>query len=247
MNRSVIITGVSGGIGGALCRAFSGEGYRVIGIDRTVPSTDVVPDVFLELDLESLCRDPNVRDAAFARIREAVMDMPLHAIVNNAAIQVVKSAAELTVTDWIATLHVNLLAPFLLVQGLLPELEASRGAVVNISSIHARLTKRGFTAYATSKAALDGLTRSLAVELGARVRINAIAPGAIATPMLVAGFSGRVAQQEALDAMHPVGRIGDPAEVAQLALYLVSDAAAFVNGAAVALDGGIGGRLHDPD
>ena len=247
MNRSVLVTGVSGGIGVAMCRAFSKEGYRVIGIDRTGPSTDMVPDAFIDMDLDVLCRDPEMRDQAFAQIREQVGNVPLHAIINNAAVQVKKSASKLTVADWTLTFHVNLLAPFLLVQGLLPDLEASQGAVVNISSIHAHHTKHGFIAYATSKAALDGLTNSLAVELGSRVRINAIAPGAIGTPMLMAGFEGRTSQMESLSAMHPVGRIGEPEDVARLALYLVSDSAAFVNGATFALDGGIRGRLHDPD
>jgi NAD(P)-dependent dehydrogenase (short-subunit alcohol dehydrogenase family) len=86
----------------------------------------------------------------------------------------------------------------------------------------------------------------MAVEIGSTVRVNAICPAAIATSMLVAGFAEHPGLRAELDAMHPIGRIGEPEEVAQAAVFLASDAAAFVNGAVLALDGGIGGRLHDP-
>jgi NAD(P)-dependent dehydrogenase (short-subunit alcohol dehydrogenase family) len=170
----------------------------------------------------------------------------LAALINNAAVQIVKPSAALTTDDWNRTLNVNLLAPFLLTQALLDELTASHGAVVNISSIHAMQTKPGFVAYATSKAALNGLTRSLAVDLGGRVRVNSICPAAIDTPMLREGFAGREESFDRLAQMHPAGRIGEPAEVAALAVFLASDASAFMTGADIAIDGGIGARLRDP-
>ena len=131
-------------------------------------------------------------------------------------------------------------------QALLPELEKARGAVVNISSIHEKLTKAGFVAYSTSKTALSGLTRAMAVDLGARVKVNAICPAAIKTPMLAAGFEGRADAFDALHQAHPGGRIGLPEEVAHLARYLIAEAPAFLNGSCLGLDGGIAGRLHDP-
>ena len=149
------------------------------------------------------------------------------ALINNAAVQIVKPMEMLTTEDWISTLNVNLLAPFLLTQALLKELEAAAGAVINISSIHATQSKPEFAAYATSKAALNGLTRNLAVELGGRVRINAICPAAVTTPMLLEGFAGREVALDRLAQMHPAGRIGEPREVAALAFFLVSDAAGF--------------------
>jgi NAD(P)-dependent dehydrogenase (short-subunit alcohol dehydrogenase family) len=101
--------------------------------------------------------------------------------------------------------------------------------------------------YATSKAALVGLTRALAVDLGSRVRVNAINPAAVATPMLLDGFKGKEALYAALGGMHPLGRIAEPAEIAQVALFLASRKAAFITGAAFDVDGGILSRLHDPD
>ncbi|MEP3855634.1 MAG: SDR family oxidoreductase [Porticoccus sp.] len=244
--RCAFITGANGGIGMALCRAFSCEGYRVIASDLQPASHDLVCDAYIQLDLDHLCRDSDVRSLAIAGIRNATEGASLKVVINNAAMQIVKSVEQLTVDDWSATFNVNALAPFLLVQSLLPELVAAKGSVVNISSIHSKLTKPEFTAYSTSKAAMDGLTRSLAVELGGRVRVNAISPAAISTPMLLAGFEGRSAEFQQLGAMHPTGGIGNPAEVAALALYLASGSAEFINGATLAVDGGIGVRLHDP-
>ena len=144
------------------------------------------------------------------------------------------------------TLDTNLVAPFLLIQKLLPMLEASQGSVVNIASVHATVTKPEFVCYATSKAALVGMTRAMAVDLGPRLRLNAINPAATATPMLLAGFEGRPEALKELSKMHPLERIAEPQEIAQTALFLCSDKARFITGACWALDGGIGARLHDP-
>src|SRR5690606_23123305 len=97
-----------------------------------------------------------------------------------------------------------------------------------------------------SKAALVGLTKVMAVELGGRVRVNAVCPAAVATPMLVAGFEGREESYRQLSEMHPAGRIGQPEEVARLALLLSNEGLGFMTGAVVSIDGAIGARLHDP-
>ena len=149
--------------------------------------------------------------------------------------------------DWHDTLDVNLLAPFLLTQALLNNLERGNGSVVNISSVHARATKPGFVCYATSKAALAGLTRALAVDLGSRVRVNSINPAAVITPMLLEGFKGRDDQYAELAKMHPLGRIAEPSEIAQMAVFLASNKASFISGTAFNVDGGILSRLHDPE
>jgi NAD(P)-dependent dehydrogenase (short-subunit alcohol dehydrogenase family) len=126
-------------------------------------------------------------------------------------------------------------------------LSNANGSVVNISSIHSTLTKPGFVCYATSKAALGGLTKSAAVELGAKVRINAINPAATATPMLVAGFEDKESALRELGSMHPLGRIAEPEEIARTAVFLASEKASFINGACLNVDGGISARLHDPE
>lgn len=240
----VLITGISGGIGRALGAAFNDAGLEVVGMDRRPPPR--ATDNFIEADLDALCRDASMRRRTLAAVRRQLRRRPLRAIVHNAATQIVKPFARLSTRDWEETLNVNLMSVVLLTQSLQKELEAAGGCVINISSIHARLTKRGFSAYATSKAALAGLTRSLAIEFGGRIRVNSICPAAIDTPMLRAGFNRWPVAVKRLAALHPSGRIGTSAEVAALAVFLASNQAAFINGADYLIDGGIGGQLCDP-
>jgi NAD(P)-dependent dehydrogenase (short-subunit alcohol dehydrogenase family) len=204
-----------------------------------------VGDVYLRQDLGQL-KSLDVRTEFAAKVRVATRRTALSAIVNNAAIQQLNPTADVAVAEWDCSLTVNLVVPFLLVQEFLPELEKSKGAVINIASIHAGLTKPGFVVYATTKAALAGMTRALAVDLGSRVRVNAICPAAISTPMLEAGFEGRSAARRELDEFHPSGRIGAPDEVARLAVFMASGEVGFLHGSCLGLDGGISARLHDP-
>ena len=241
-----LITGVAGGIGSALVRAFKEAGYTIIGTDL-VPSPDIDNiDFFFHINLENLIENEAAAKVFYQEVSQVLNGAGLKVLINNAALQIIKPVSELTVIDLMRTLNTNTAAPFFLIQNFLSDLEQENGSVVNISSIHATLTKPNFVAYATSKAALSGLTRALAVELGPHVRINAIAPAAIATEMLKAGFENDKIGFEKLSQMHPVGRIGEPSEVADLAVFLSSDKAGFINGSIFETNGGIGSRLYDP-
>ena len=166
-------------------------------------------------------------------------------LVNNAATQIINPIKTLTFQDWRTTIDVNLNSVFILVKELLPKLEKAKGCVINIASIHAQQTKPGFSAYATSKAGLVGLTKAFSVELGSKIRINAITPAAISTPMLESGFSTDAKSRKKLDAYHPSGEIGTVDDIVSASLYL-SMAGNFVNGVIINIDGGISSRLHDP-
>lgn len=242
----VVVTGAAGGIGQALVRAFADAGHAVVATDAREPPPGLPCAHFVACDLQATVADEARAAEAFAAIRAALDGRPLAALVNNAAVQVLGDTAALDRAAWRATLDVNVLAPFLWTQALLPELEAARGMVLNIGSIHARLTKPGFVAYATSKGALATMTRALAVDIGARVRVNAIEPAAIGTAMLEAGFAEDPRGFSRLEQCHPQGRIGTPEEVAALAVAMCSGAMRFMHGACVGIDGGISGRLHDP-
>lgn len=248
MSGVALITGSNGGIGKALCRAFADAGYRVIGMDRTGGPTG--PDsgvaVTIACDIRVFASDTPERTAMFQTLREEIGSEGLGVLVNNAAVQLLHSTDELTVEDLHETLATNLIAPLMLVQGLLGELERGGGSVINIGSVHGTATKPRFVSYATSKAALAGLTRALAVDLGGRVRVNTISPGAISTPMLEAGFEGRPEARRQLDSVHPLGRVGTAAEVASTAVFLASAAASNITALDLRVDGGVAARLHDP-
>ena len=243
---AVLITGALGGIGRALCNEFHAHGFVVIAVDRV--EGNVAAHHILTENIATLVTDAGL-SAEFRRRIQGILDQEkaaMRGLINNAAVQILGGVESLTAADWHETLDTNLVAPFVLAQLFLPELQAARGAIVNISSIHEKLTKPGFVAYATSKAALSGLTRAMAVDLGSRVRVNAICPAAIHTPMLEAGFADQPEKFAALHKSHPSGRIGLPEEVASIARYLVSDAPEFLTGSCLGLDGAIAGRLHDP-
>jgi NAD(P)-dependent dehydrogenase (short-subunit alcohol dehydrogenase family) len=243
--KIALITGASGGIGQSLCSVFRNDGYKVIALDRIKKLVDA--DFFIEANLDKICSDNDYCLEIVSHIESLLTSSHgLDVLINNAAIQAIKPMAKITIADWNQTLNVNLISPFLLTQKLFLFLEKAGGSVVNISSIHAKLTKPEFSCYATSKAALVGLTKSMAVELGSKVRVNAICPAAVSTPMLLAGFDSQSEAYETLSSMHPVGRIAEPSEVARLALFLASKDAQFINGASLELDGGISSRLHDP-
>lgn len=245
-SRAAVITGSAGSIGQAICKVFKDAGYKVIGLDIK-DQGGVEADERLHGDLMRFVADAEYRDRMLQAIRSAAGDTQIGVLCNNAAEQRLASTENVSMTDWQASLDVNLTAPLLLTQGLVHDLESAGGSVINIASIHARLTKPKFVAYATTKSALIGLTKALAVDLGGRVRVNAICPAAIDTPMLREGFEGRSSSDlESLHKCHPLGRIGQPSEVAELALWLASPQASFVSGASYDIDGAISSRLHDP-
>lgn len=245
--RYALITGANGGIGRALCSAFSAEGYNVIGLDVHAIMHDALTCThYLSVDLEKFVQDEHFARDCILRISALLPSKQLHCLVNNAAVQILGGIDKLTRNDWESTLAVNLEAPFLLTQAFLSQMELAHGCVINVSSIHAKLTKRNFVAYATSKAALTGLTKALAVDVGNRIRVNSIAPAAIETEMLLAGFANNPAGYESLKNYHPVKRIGYPEEIAKMAIFIANDIG-FIHGSCFEVNGGIGVTLHDPD
>lgn len=243
--KSVLVTGAAGGIGRALAEAYAQAGWRVIATDLS-ETTSSKAHHFIPVDLAAVATN-DVALAEFAgRVRAALDGAPLNALVNNAAVQRLGSVGAVAHDDWQRTIDVNLTAPFRLAQALLDELRAANGAIINMGSVHAQATKREFVAYATSKAAIHGLTRAMAVDLGNNPRVLCVAPAAVATPMLEAGFEGRPEARAALEAAHPVGRIAEPGEIARAIVSLSSEPFLFATGSTIWLDGGVLSRLYDP-
>ena len=183
--KTVVVTGAGGGIGYEICSVFAASGYRVVGLDilDDVRSQANI-DEFVLADLGRFCREERYRAQLAAKIASAVGKSGLDALINNAAIQILGGVEEITAEMFSTSFDVNVTAPMLLTQSMIEQLESVQGSVVNVSSVHARATKPKFVAYATSKAAPVGLTQAMAVDLGPRIRVNAITPAATATPML---------------------------------------------------------------
>lgn len=245
-----LVTGANGGIGQALVKELVDNGYQVIATDivnfENINRIESSKIVNIQLDLNRFVVDENYANNFSSKVDRFTHGHGIRVLINNAAIQILAPTEKLTRSDWSASLNVNLSAPFFMVQTFLSDLEKNRGAIVNISSIHATQTKKEFVAYATSKAALSSLTRILAVDLGSKVRVNAIEPAAVNTEMLREGFIGKDHDFKLLENFHPLGRISEPREIAELAVFLCSDKAKFVHGACVSASGGIQGCLSDP-
>ena len=237
-----LVTGAASGIGKTICEKFLDAGYKVVGVDNLERSN--LRFNFVNFDLRQLHQNDD-RCKAFYRCIEGLIEGRLDVLVNNAATQIIKPLEKIVISDWDATLQTNLLAPFWLIQNFISDIRNNKGSIVNIASIHASLTKSMFSLYATSKSALVSLTRSLAIEIGPEVRVNAVVPAATDTPMLREGFGNNEDFRE-LSSYHPLRRIASPEEIANVVLFLASPEASFITGAAINVDGGIGGCLNDP-
>lgn len=241
-----LVTGANGGIGQALCKTFKEEGYEVIATDvHDKPLDSLTFSQYVSIDLNKLVESESYAADRTNQIKSFLSNGELHALINNAAIQILGGVDSLTRSDWSQTLNINLQAPFLLAQAFISELEVCKGSIVNISSIHAKLTKKNFVAYATSKAALSGMTRAMAVDLGSRIKVNAIEPAAVETQMLRDGFKSSPELFQLLKNYHPTKCIAQPNDVCRAVQFLIKSGS-FGSGMILAIDGAIGASLHDP-
>lgn len=249
MSKLAVITGSSGGIGSALVDAFLSDNYSVIGIDSTNSGRNFEGFVEINTDLFEFTKNENYREQILKRIKNHLPErLEDFVLINNAAVQILNPVSKLNLSDWDKTLTVNTMAPFFLVQGFLEQLTKAYGHVINISSIHSRLTKANFSCYATSKAALEALTRSLALELSVNgISVNAIAPAAIATQMLKDGFAEAPEKLKELESYHPAGMIGSPEQLGVFVKSITEQRGGFLTGSVLEFNGGIAGKLHDPD
>lgn len=249
---TMLVTGAAGGIGSVVVQKMVSEGWTVIATDtdeacnksNLSSSSDAL--IWVPANIHELVASSSALKIFESKLRKVLDKAILSAIVHIAASQRIESFATLSISNWQETLAVNVLGPVVINNLLLENLIETHGSIVHISSIHSTLTKPGFTAYATSKAALSGLTRAMAVELGDRVRVNAIEPAAIRTPMLEAGFNDHPELLSLLEKHHPTKSIGSPEDVARAVSFLLDPANTFLNGCVLELGGGIHARLHDP-
>jgi NAD(P)-dependent dehydrogenase (short-subunit alcohol dehydrogenase family) len=236
--RILLLTGASRGIGHATVIRFSSAGWRVITCSRhPFPEEcpwEAGPEDHIQVDLA----DERNTFEAIAEVKRRLGGQ-LHALVNNAAISPKAdggarlSSIDTTMDVWRHVFGVNFFAPILLARGLLEELRAAKGSVVNVTSIAgSRVHPFAGSAYAASKAALAALTREMAFDFGSQgIRVNAIAPGEIDTAILSPGTEKIVEQI-------PLHRLGTPDEVARIVYVLCTETSSYVNGAEIHINGG---------
>jgi NAD(P)-dependent dehydrogenase (short-subunit alcohol dehydrogenase family) len=247
MEKTILITGASGGIGRAAVQHFAAKGWRVLGVDLAAYGDDFPAEgLFLQADIAA----EDGLSKVFERARQ--FSEGLDALVNNAALQIAKPILETSLAEWDAVMAANLRSVFLGAKLAHPLLKARGGAIVNISSVHALQTSANIAAYAASKGGLLALTRAMAIEFAPdKIRVNAILPGAVDTQMLRAGLGrGHVGGEDVQERLENLaqktvsGKVGLPAEIAS-AIYFLADntQSSFMTGQALVVDGGATARL----
>jgi NAD(P)-dependent dehydrogenase (short-subunit alcohol dehydrogenase family) len=236
--KHALVTGGASGIGEAVCRVFSEAGASVIVADINKAQAEALAIQLpngssIECDITN---EVSVK-TAFGSIDK------LDILVNNAGIGLVGDVQETELSDFQRLFRVNVEGTFLVTKYAVPLLSASQGAIVNIGSVAGLVGVKKRFAYCATKGAVVAMTRQLAVDYPTQFRVNCVCPGTVDTPFVEAYLEKYHKHEKEqvrtqLNQRQPVGRLGKPMEIANLALYLASEEAAFVNGSVVTIDGG---------
>ena len=218
----MLVTGAASGLGLAIAQAAQAEGAAITAIDR----------VTAPFDNSRIC---DITDEE--QVKRALSGLPrLDAVVNSAGIARRAKVDETDMADFDAVMAVNVRGAFLVCKYALPHLRAYGGSILHLSSGVATTGLRNRAVYTASKGAVLSLTRNMALDYAAdKVRVNCLCPGFVDTPLLATITPERRAR---LTALHPLGRMGQPEDIAHMALFLISDQASWITGQAIAVDGG---------
>ncbi len=246
-NKVAIVTGGAKGIGLASVECMLRQGAEVMIVDW---SGDAAAAAVKRLTAVSEGVDSVAADiSSVADVKKAIQATVdrfggIDVLVNNAGIQTFGDPVTTTEEVWDKTMNVNLKGHWLMSKYSIPEmLKRGKGSIVNVSSVQGLASQKNVVAYSTSKHAMIGLTRSMAVDMASRnVRVNCVCPGTVNTPMIqgiIELDTDPDKLKKILDKMHPLGRIAQPSEIGEVIAFLASDRASFMTGSIVVVDGGL--------
>lgn len=253
-DRVAVITGSASGIGRATALEFAKEGARVVVADINVDGGAETVKQIGAAGGSATAIPADVSDPASVQnlVRETLrVFSEIHALVNNAAIQVNKTVEDTTVEEWNREIAVNLGGVFLCSKYFLPHLRKTKGCIVNMASVNGFFVEPTCAGYCATKGAIIALTKAMAIDHGKEgVRVNCICPGYIDAGLAWGYFEAQsdpAAARAAAGKLHALSRIGKPEEVGRVAVFLASDDASFMTGSAVVVDGGFGSGLPPQD
>jgi len=249
-NKTVVVTGSGSGIGRACAVEFAKSGYNVVVADINLDGALETANQINDLKGIALAVEIDVSDPKSVQllVEKTIGEFKqVDALVNNAAIQINKTVADMSFDEWNLQMTVNVGGIFLCSKLFLPYLKNSKGSIVNMSSVNGFFVEPMCAGYCATKAAIIGLTKAMAIDHGHEgIRVNCICPGYIDAGLAEGYFQTKPDPAQArIDAgkLHALWRIGTPDEVAKVAVFLASDDASFMTGASVVVDGGLGSGL----
>lgn len=250
--KTVIVTGGGGGIGAAVCSRFAAAGANVAVVNRTLEKADGVASKLRESGYAAIgiAADVSKEEDVKRVVRETVEQFgTVNVMVNNAAVCPQILLTEMSLDQWNQVITNNLTSVFLFTREVIPHmLQAGGGAIVNVGSVHAIATLGGYAAYSASKGGISAFTRAAALDYARHnIRVNAVLPGAVQTPMLESSVKSLDTPREEIMAQwnesQPIGRVGQPEEIAAAVMFAASPDNSFMTGASIVVDGGMTAEL----
>jgi NAD(P)-dependent dehydrogenase (short-subunit alcohol dehydrogenase family) len=250
-DRVAIITGAGKGIGQGIAKVFVQEGAKVVIVDWDEEAGKRTAEELCQAggDAFFVKCDVSKEDQVKAMVQAALEKYGrIDILVNNAGVGVYKSVLEATSEDWDLCLGVNLKGVFLCSKYVIPHMQAiGKGVIINISSVHSAATVAGVAPYAASKGGVTALTRNMAIDYGPTIRVVAISPGWVLTPLIQSIFDkypDPAEQRRIVEQRQVMKRIGRPEDIGYAAAFLASDEASFITGTEIFVDGGLTAQLE---